>query len=58
MVYQSNDEYQRVEASAIKYDEQTRCHKVHKRLWQEGNLVKDEVIEACESEKTQPIYYQ
>ena len=32
--------------------------KVHERLWQEGNLVKDEVLEACESERTQPIYYE
>jgi len=30
--------------------------KVRERIWQEGNLVKDEVKEVCESEKTQPVY--
>lgn len=58
VVYQSNDGFQRVEASPIKYDEQTRCHKVRERIWQEGNLVKDEVKEICESEKTQVVYFE
>ncbi len=57
MVYQSNDGFQRVEASPMEYNEQTRCHKVRERIRQEGNLVKDEVKGVCESEKTQPVYY-
>ena len=40
----------------MEYNEQTRCYKVRERIWQEGNLVKDEVKEVCESEKTQPVY--
>jgi hypothetical protein len=39
VVYQSNDGFQRVEALPMKYNEQTRCHKVRERIWQEGNLV-------------------
>ena len=56
VAYQSNDGFQRVESSPLGYDEQTRCHKVRERIWQEGDLVKDEVKEVCESERTQPIY--
>ena len=57
VVYQSNDGFQRVEAAPVGYDEQTRCHKVRERIWQKGELVRDEVKEVCESEKTQPGYY-
>jgi len=41
----------------MEYNEQSRCHKVRERIRQEGNLVKDEVKGVCESEKTQPVYY-
>jgi hypothetical protein len=27
----------------MEYDEQTGCHRIRERIWQEGNLVKDEV---------------
>ena len=57
VVYQSNDGFQRVEAAPVDYDEQTRCHKVRERIWQKGELVRDQVKEVCESEKTQPGYY-
>ncbi|MEQ9618267.1 MAG: glycine zipper 2TM domain-containing protein [Deltaproteobacteria bacterium] len=57
VVYQSNDGFQRVEASPVGYDEETRCNKVRERVWQEGRLVKDEVREVCESERTEPRYY-
>ncbi len=29
----------------MEYDEQTGCHRIRERIWQEGNLVKDEVKE-------------
>ena len=48
VVYQSQDGFQRVEATPVAYDEQTNCHKVRERIWQDDKLVKDEVREVCE----------
>ena len=56
VIYQSNDGYQRVEESPVSYNAETKCHKVRERIWQEGQLVKDEVKEVCESERTEPTY--
>jgi hypothetical protein len=56
VVYQSNDGFQRVEATPVGYDANTKCHKVQERIWQEGKLVKDEVKEICESERREPGY--
>jgi hypothetical protein len=56
VAYQSRDGFQRVEATPVGYDAQTRCHKVHERVWQDNQLVKDEVREVCESDSTQPGY--
>ena len=56
VIYQSNDGYQRVEETPVSYSAETKCHKVRERIWQEGQLVKDEVREVCESEKTEPGY--
>lgn len=38
------------------YDEQTRCKKVHERVWEDGNLVKDNIREVCEGEKFERRY--
>lgn len=38
------------------YDAQTRCTKVHERVWQDGNLVKDQIREVCEGEKFERRY--
>lgn len=56
VVYESNDGYRRVESSPVGYNEETRCHKVRERAWDNGKLVKDEVKEICESDKTEPVY--
>src|SRR3990172_5028712 len=56
VIYQSNDGYQRIEESPVSYNAETKCHKVRERIWQEGQLVKDEVKEVCESERTEPTY--
>lgn len=56
VAYQSNDGFQRVEATPVEYDAQTKCHKVRERVWQDGRLVKDEVREVCESERTERHY--
>ncbi len=47
VIYQSNDGVQRVEETPVSYNAETRCHKVRERVWQEGQLVKDEVKEVC-----------
>lgn len=56
VAYQSSDGFQRVEATPIGYDANTKCHKVRERIWQEGKLVKDEVREVCESDRKEPGY--
>jgi hypothetical protein len=57
VAYQSNDGFQRVEATPVSYDAGTKCHKVRERIWQDGKLVKDEIREICDSERTDPGYY-
>lgn len=56
VVYQSNDGFQRVEATPVDYNQNTNCHKIRERIWQDGKLVKDEVKEVCESDKSEPVY--
>jgi outer membrane lipoprotein SlyB len=43
-------------ADPIEYDARTECNKVRERVWKEGRLVKDEVREICESDKTEARY--
>ena len=51
VIYQSADGYQRVEETPVSYNAEAKCHKVRESIWQEGQLVKDEVKEVCQSEK-------
>jgi len=43
-------------ADPIDYSGRTRCHKVRERVWEDGNLVKDQVREVCESERYERGY--
>jgi outer membrane lipoprotein SlyB len=43
-------------ADPVGYDARTKCHKVQERVWQDGQLVKDEIKEVCESRKTEYGY--
>ena len=43
-------------ADPVEYDVRTRCHKVQERVWEDGQLVKDEIKEICEGEKTESRY--
>ena len=43
-------------ADPVSYNAQTKCHKVRERVWENDELVKDQVREVCESEKTEPTY--
>ena len=54
--YESVDGYGRIEASPGVYNEETKCHKVRERAWEDDKLVKDEVREICESGKTENVY--
>jgi hypothetical protein len=38
------------------YDPQTRCSKIHERVWEDGRLIKDQVREVCESTMYQRRY--
>jgi outer membrane lipoprotein SlyB len=54
--YQSNDGRVVYQAQPEGYDAQTKCHKVHERIYEDGKLVKDQVKEVCESNKTEGSY--
>lgn len=38
------------------YDDRTKCHKVHEKVWEDGRLVKDRIKEVCEGEKYERRY--
>lgn len=46
--YESGDGYRRIEASPVEYNEETECHKVRKRVWEDNKLIMDEEREICE----------
>jgi hypothetical protein len=54
--YQSNDGRVVYQADPVGYDAQTRCHKVHEQIYENGKLVKDQIKEVCESNKTEGNY--
>jgi len=43
-------------ADPVSYKAQTNCHKVRERVWENDVLVKDQIREVCESDKTEPTY--
>ncbi len=43
-------------ADPVDYNARTRCHKVNEKVWEDGRLVKDQIREVCESEKTEQRY--
>jgi outer membrane lipoprotein SlyB len=54
--YQSNDGRVVYQAQPEGYDAQTKCHKVHEKIYENGKLVKDQVKEVCNSDKTEGNY--
>ncbi len=44
------------EAKPVGYDAKTKCHKVQEKIYENGKLVKDQVKEVCESDKTENNY--
>ncbi len=45
-----------VEATPLTYNQQTHCHKIHKRIWENGRLIADRIEEVCEGNKTTNTY--
>jgi hypothetical protein len=43
-------------ADPVEYNAQTNCHKVHERVWEDGAIVKDQMREVCEGDKTDQNY--
>jgi len=43
-------------AEPLGIDPNTRCHRVHEKVWQDGQLVRDQVKEVCTSETYRPGY--
>jgi hypothetical protein len=43
-------------ADPVDYNAQTKCHKIHERVWEDGRLVKDNIREICEAEKFERRY--
>jgi len=46
--YESGDGYRRIKASPVEYNEETECHKVRERVWEDNKLIMDEEREICE----------
>jgi hypothetical protein len=56
VVYRTEDGRGIYHADPVGYDEQTRCKKVHERVWEDDRLVKDRVREVCEGQKYERRY--
>jgi hypothetical protein len=54
--YRTTDGRAVYRADPLEFNAQTRCHKVQERVWEDGQLVKDEIKEICEGEKTESRY--
>lgn len=54
--YRTTDGRGRYHAYPVDYNAQTKCHKVQERVWEDGKLIKDQIKEVCEGEKTEPRY--
>jgi len=54
--YRTTDGRGRYEAYPVDYNMRTKCHKVQERVWEDGQLIKDQIKEVCEGEKTESRY--
>jgi hypothetical protein len=54
--YRTNDGRGVYRAEPVSYNAQTKCHKVHERVWENGQLVKDNIREVCEGKKLEQTY--
>jgi uncharacterized protein YcfJ len=56
IVYYDPQEEQTIEAIPGPEDQQTKCRKVTKRVWDKGYLVSEKTEEICEGEKISNVY--
>jgi outer membrane lipoprotein SlyB len=54
--YRTTDGRARYQAYPLDYNAQTKCHKVQERVWEDGKLVRDQIKEVCEGDKTEQRY--
>ena len=54
--YRTNDGRGVYRAEPVEYNAQTNCHKVHEKVWEDGQIVKDQIREVCEGDKSEPTY--
>jgi outer membrane lipoprotein SlyB len=54
--YRTTDGRGIYQAYPLDYDEHTKCHKVQERVWEDGRLIKDQIKEVCEGQKTEKRY--
>jgi hypothetical protein len=54
--YRTADGRGRYEAYPVDYNARTKCHKVQEKVWEDGRLVKDQIKEVCEGERTEQRY--
>lgn len=54
--YRTTNGRGRYQAYPLDYDQQTKCHKVQERVWEDGRLMKDQIREVCEGSKTEQRY--
>ncbi len=56
IVYYDPEEDHKIEAVPGPEDQQTKCRKVTKRVWDKGYLVSESTEEICEGEKISNVY--
>ena len=54
--YRTSNGRGRYQAYPVDYNARTNCHKVQEKVWEDGRLVKDQIKEVCEGEKTEQRY--
>lgn len=54
--YRTSDGRGMYYAEPMEYDPHTRCRRVHEKIWEDGQLVKDRTREVCESERSYRRY--
>jgi len=51
VAYMTEDGRGLYRADPVDYNAKTKCHKVQERVWENGQLIKDQTREICESNK-------
>ena len=54
--YRTSDNRGVYRSEPVDYNAQTKCHKVNEKVWEDGRLIKDQIREVCESQKTEQRY--